>query len=153
MCVMVQWGGLVVAGRTHPCPSREGNLTLIDDFYGFFVLVDSYEGEAAVYGEFAAFGVHLLDVDLDGYLEAGVAYVGYAGHQLHKCTGGDGLFEVDFVAAYGNHHLPAEAGCGYEGYFVHHAHGFAAKQGIVMVGGIGENGFKNAGFGGVYSFF
>ena len=32
------------------------------------MFVDSYEGEAAVYGEFAAFGIHLLNVDLDGYL-------------------------------------------------------------------------------------
>lgn len=69
-----------------------------------------------------------------------------AANQLHNGTCGNGFLKIYFIAAYGNHYLPAKAGGGYKGNLIHHVHGGAAKKGIVMVGGVRENGFKYAGF-------
>lgn len=67
-------------------------------------------------------------------------------NQFYNGTSGDGFLKINLIAAYGNHYLPAKAGSGYKGNLIHHVHGGAAKKGIVMVGGVRENGFKYAGF-------
>lgn len=119
---------------------------LLNYQYGFFMLINGYEGEIAVYGQFAALLIHLFDVNFDMYPHACIAYVYHPTDQFYKSTGGDGLFKVYPIAANGYHYLAAKAGCSNKGYLIHHMHGGAAKQGIVMVGGVGEYGFKYPGF-------
>lgn len=99
-----------------------------------------------MYGKVSAFGVHLFNVDLYSNLKAGIAHMAYAAYQFYNGTCRNWFLEIYFIAAYRHHYLAAKAGGGDKGNLVHHMHGGAAKQGIVMVGGIWEHGLKNARF-------
>lgn len=110
------------------------------------MVIYRYKGKAAMYGQFAAFGIHLFYINFYINFQAGITYMANPANQFYNGTGWNGFLKIYFIAANGYHYLPAKTGGRNKGNLIHHVHGGAAKKGIVVVGGVRENGFKNARF-------
>jgi len=140
---------VAVADFFSPC-SRLAGLLLFLQRNRTHGIVYRDKGEKSLNGLYPAFVVHLFKIHGYPDLNAGVADLHHLADQFDKGAGRDRGREIDAVRADRDDFLPGKPGGGDKGCFVHPLEGRAAEQGGVVVGGVGENRFGDAGFSGFH---
>lgn len=62
---------------------------------------------------------------------------------------GNGYFKIDFIIIYCYYFFLVKVGGYDKGYFIYQFQCFVIEKGIIVIGCIGEDYFKNIGFGGI----
>ena len=116
-------------------------------FNRFSSVIYGHESEQARHGLVAVFGIHLLHKKLNAHFQTGIAHVLNVGHQLDQGAAGDGMREIDALGGNRDHFQARKPGGGDEGHLIHEHERGAAKECVVVIGSVGENGFEDARFG------
>lgn len=127
-----------------------------DKLYNFgrlMMFIERHKGKYPRHGLLAAFLVHFLHKNIDAHFHTGISNRLHTAHELDNGPRGNGMGEIDAVGRDSYAAQPGKPRRGNECNLVHHRQRRTAEKGVVVVGVIRENGFKNAGFRGGDFFF
>lgn len=110
------------------------------------MLIERYKSEDTCHCLFPHLFIHFLYKNVYPDLHTGISNGFHPSNEFDDCSGGDRMGKVNTVRRNGDAAEPRKAGGGDKCNLVHHRQRSPPEECVVMVGIIGENSFKNAGF-------
>lgn len=125
----------------------------LPNFSRLMVLVQRHECKNPGYRLFTAYLIHFLHENIHADFHTRIPDGFHPANQLDNGSGRNGMGKINAVGRYRNASQPGKPRRGNKSDLVHHRQRSTAEKGVVMVGIIRKNSFKNAGFRGGNSFF